>query len=413
MLKFFTSRNIYVFGLTLIAVGLTLSPALMSIGQFVILLNWIIDPNLFGKIKSTFKNKYFISFLVIFAIHIVGLLYTTNFQYAFKDIRIKLPLLIIPLVVASSARLNEKELRVIFYSLIYSVLASSLYSTYLYLNIDNSNVDTLRSISPIISHIRFSLITCVAFYICIYLFIRDYNHNTIDFKSYLLLILAAWFFVFIGILGARAGYLSILIAGLYVAFNAVLKSKKYIYLWLALSAFIVLPIMMYKLSSSVERRVSEVFSEIDNYKKGGNPTGHSVTQRFVYWKIALELFKDKPLLGQGTGDIDDAYKNYYASHETPLSKEYQFRAHNQYFTIICTFGIIGFLFFIYGLAYPFLSRRLHTEMLASVFMIILLLSMLTEDTIETQAGATFFAYFYSLFILNWKQNDKLQESLQP
>ncbi len=406
MFKSISSRHIFILGLSLIAIGLTLSPALMSIGQFVLLLNWIIDPNFFSKLKSTFSNKYILAFLGIFIIHILGLIYTSNFQYALKDIRIKLPLLIIPLVVSSSEKLNEKELKIIFYTLIASVFSSSLYSTYLYFNIQNEATDTLRSISPIISHIRFSLITCIAFFICIYLFIKDYQNNQRTILSYIWILLAVWFFVFIGILGARAGYLSILIGGIYIAVYAVIKSKKYIYMWLTLAAFIILPVLMYQLSSSVERRVKEVFSEIDNYNRGGNPTGHSVTQRFVYWKIALELFKEKPLLGQGTGDIDDAFKNYYATHETPLAKEVQFRAHNQYFTIICTFGIVGFIFFLFGILFPYLGLKLNDEMLASVFMIILLLSMLTEDTLETQAGATFFAYFYSLFILNWKSTYK-------
>jgi len=33
-----------------------------------------------------------------------------------------------------------------------------------------------------------------------------------------------------------------------------------------------------------------------------------------------------------------------------------------------------------------------------VFLIIAILSMLTEDTIESQAGVTFFAFFYSFFL---------------
>jgi len=38
------------------------------------------------------------------------------------------------------------------------------------------------------------------------------------------------------------------------------------------------------------------------------------------------------------------------------------------------------------------------------FFCIALLSMLNEDTLETQAGVTFFAFFYCFFI--WGKEDK-------
>ena len=35
------------------------------------------------------------------------------------------------------------------------------------------------------------------------------------------------------------------------------------------------------------------------------------------------------------------------------------------------------------------------------------LSMINEDTLETQAGATFFAYFYSLFLFAYKSKNQI------
>ena len=47
-------------------------------------------------IKKSIKNKFLILFISLFIIHLLGLLYTSNFRYAFKDLDIKLPLLILP-----------------------------------------------------------------------------------------------------------------------------------------------------------------------------------------------------------------------------------------------------------------------------------------------------------------------------
>jgi len=42
-----------------------------------------------------------------------------------------------------------------------------------------------------------------------------------------------------------------------------------------------------------------------------------------------------------------------------------------------------------------------------VFFIIVMLSMIPEDTIESQAGVTFFAFFYSLFLFGKKEEDPI------
>ena len=42
-----------------------------------------------------------------------------------------------------------------------------------------------------------------------------------------------------------------------------------------------------------------------------------------------------------------------------------------------------------------------------VFLVISLSSMLTGDTIETQTGVSFFAFFYSLFLFGRKENDAI------
>ena len=71
---------------------------------------------------------------------------------------------------------------------------------------------------------------------------------------------------------------------------------------------------------------------------------------------------------------------------------------HQYLSITVGFGIIGLVWFLVSLLYPYLSSKRNRTYLYTVFMVILLLSMLPEDTIETQAGVTWFAFFNSLLI---------------
>lgn len=391
----FRQQNVMLFALCLIAIGLPLSPALMSIGQGVLILSWLVFPKSWPKWSEISKQREVFVFLLIFILHIVGLLYTSNFAYAWKDIRIKLPLLLIPLTVLFIVGLEAKHRIIIYLTVLVATLISSAYSMYIYSTIDFSRVDTLRSISPIISHIRLSLICCVSIFLAFHLF--QNSKNTIVRVA--LIAAAVWLLLFIGILGARAGYLSIMISATAIGCFELLRKNMWKTLVLAVVLAVTIPLAMYNYIGSVKKRVNEVFFEIDNYNKGGNPSGHSITQRFVYWGIAKNIFQSSPVIGVGTGDIDDAYKRYYATHTTPLSKEFQFRAHNQYFTVLCTFGIVGLIVFLFSLFFPFYARGGFENKLGTALLIIIMLSMLTEDTLETQAGATFLAYFYSLFIL--------------
>jgi O-antigen ligase len=326
-------------------------------------------------------------------------LYTSNFEYAINDLKIKLPLLIFPIIIASTKQLSWVELRFILYCLIVSVFASSIYSLIIYSSTDIGKVDTLRNISPIISHIRLSLIICLSLFAIIHIILKS-GKKISSALNIVLILIAIWFFIFIGILGARAGYLALLSCSIIIFIYQIVATKKWNFVIILISATILLPILMYKYVPSVSQRVSEVTNEINQYKDGGNPSGHSITQRFEYWKIAKHIFVSNPIIGVGTGDINDEFKLYYETHDTPIKKEFQFRAHNQYFTILCTFGILGFAIFIFAFIQPYFKGIHKYSLLPTVYIIITMLSMLTEDTLETQAGATFVSFFFSIFLLS-------------
>jgi hypothetical protein len=65
-----------------------------------------------------------------------------------------------------------------------------------------------------------------------------------------------------------------------------------------------------------------------------------------------------------------------------------------------TFGLPGILFFLAWLFVPGLINRKTLHPVYYAFMFVFLISMLTEDTLETQAGVSFAVFFSCLFLLN-------------
>ena len=137
----------------------------------------------------------------------------------------------------------------------------------------------------------------------------------------------------------------------------------------------------------------QVIWEVDNYIRGNNPSGHSVTQRIEYYKSAYHIFKENILIGVGTGDLKIAYNDYYNKSNSILEKKWRLRAHNQYLTFLVAFGVIGFLWIMFSLFAPIYFEQGFRSYLFFIFFAIAFLSMINEDTLETQTGATFFAYF--------------------
>ncbi len=151
-------------------------------------------------------------------------------------------------------------------------------------------------------------------------------------------------------------------------------------------------------SASFSSRWQKLVWEFTKYKRGENPSGHTLTMRLEFWKTATTIIKKNVLIGVGTGDIQDSFNKTYIETHTKLDKRWWLRCHNQYLAITVAFGVLGLLLFLFFIIYPALALRKELHPLYWCFYIILLVSFITEDTLENQAGVTFFAFFNSIFI---------------
>lgn len=129
-----------------------------------------------------------------------------------------------------------------------------------------------------------------------------------------------------------------------------------------------------------------------------NPNGHSLLQRLEYWQAGSDLLAKNFLIGVGTGDIQVAFDSHYQINDSALNDQNRLRTHNYYITIWLTFGIVGLILFLWIHFELFKTVRNEQNLIGLCFLWILLISYLTEDTLETQVGVTFFAFFLAIFI---------------
>lgn len=144
-----------------------------------------------------------------------------------------------------------------------------------------------------------------------------------------------------------------------------------------------------------ERRIYDFFVEWQSMGSIQSMNGHTFRMRIIYWKSGIQLIKENFLLGLGTGNVPDELKAYHEKKNKPLAMEFRNRSHNQYITTFLNSGIIGFTLFLLFLIIPWwVTKPANPIMLGS--WLVLLFSMISEDTLETQAGVGIFIWIMIL-----------------
>lgn len=150
--------------------------------------------------------------------------------------------------------------------------------------------------------------------------------------------------------------------------------------------------------SQIRQRFDEIAYEIGQYRALGRANGHSVTMRLEYKKIGFDLVRQHWWSGVGTGDTQVAFSAAHAQKDNGLEPRWWLRAHDQYLTWAVSFGVFGLAWILFSLLWPAWQLGAGRHGLFLAWAIIFGLSNLSNDTVETQAGATFFALYYTLFV---------------
>ncbi len=150
-----------------------------------------------------------------------------------------------------------------------------------------------------------------------------------------------------------------------------------------------------QLKMGVIGRLYSVKHEINN---NYDPNGHSLLQRFEYWKTAGHIIQQNWLIGVGNGDVQNTFDYQYEKDKSLLLPKFRVRAHNMYLTVWISFGIVGLLIFILFITSYFRQAIKNNEILAVMFISIAIVTFMIEDTIETQLGVCIFSLFVGLFI---------------
>ncbi len=143
-------------------------------------------------------------------------------------------------------------------------------------------------------------------------------------------------------------------------------------------------------------RIAEVFTYFS--KSDPNAAENSLHFRRLIWEIDVNILKDSWLFGIGPVKLqqylDMAYfKVSVISQQIIVS----YNTHSEYLNQWICFGLGGFLYFISTFVIHIKKALLQTNVLYLSFMLIVMISCLTENILSRQSGILFVALFSALF----------------
>lgn len=134
---------------------------LMSIGTILLAVQWFMFPGARRGWKMFRENRLAVLMAGLYFIHLVWLFNTSDFGYASKDLRIKLPLLILPIIIGG-APISRKQVKYALIALAVGTWVASI-RTYLQYDQVESGFFDFREMVVGINHIRLSLMMVVVF----------------------------------------------------------------------------------------------------------------------------------------------------------------------------------------------------------------------------------------------------------
>jgi hypothetical protein len=235
-----------------IAFGLPLNKVVMSIAMMVGLLNLLVQANFGTYWKRIKANQLFILISLFWFLHIIGLLWTTNSSFAFNDIRVKLPLIVIPLLFTIQP-IEFKEQKWLLRFFLGSLILTSLYNFLSYQQLFGyRDYNDIRGLSLFGSHIRYGILIAFGAVISLFQFFKTTSGKII----YLLLFI--WFTYYTYFSQIISGTLAIVFGCLSLIFLILYQYRKVYAYILGIIVFVIpAAAIISNLSEPIKSPISE------------------------------------------------------------------------------------------------------------------------------------------------------------
>jgi O-antigen ligase len=324
--------------------------------------------------------------IAFFLYHIVGMLWSENMAFGWADVGMKASFIIVPLIVSiGNFTIQPRQFaKIVSFLLAFVVCCLLIFASWKswYYEEDNRWAYYFESeYSYFIHRSYWATYTAMASSWMLYEFFSEANgRKQIYFLCWALLSLSTVLTI------SKAGIIIWLVLSFSVFIHYVIRRKWFKLLGFGILAFAVLVMFLLFSNSRIASRFQEIPNAISTVQTSNNQSAESNTARMIMWSTSVKVIKDQWLSGTGTGDVKDALlaKNKELNNTGVVEKN--LNSHNQFLNTWAQLGIVGFV--LLGMIFLMIFRisARQKNIYGVLFGVTLILTMLFESFVETQAG---------------------------
>lgn len=210
--------------------------------------------------------------------------------------------------------------------------------------------------------------------------------------------------VFVLMLYAKAGILMMIAVYICAGIYVLVRLRNRIVTFVLLGSMVLSIVALVSFIPHTMDRITDIRQAL-NDKNIDKTSDESTRIRLLVWACAFQKIEEKWLTGYGTGDVDTVMQTTYFEQGITAAFEKRLNVHNQFLQTWLTLGIAGALLLVFYIGwYSIYMFRKPMVFPAICYLVILLLSFLTESTLQTQNGTIFTTLFGSLLATeHWRR----------
>ncbi len=385
-----------IFGAIIIMlVSLFVSRAFLTINMILFMAVTTIHKNILSQFAFFFKSPLLIAISFLFFIPFISGLWSSNWQTWLDISIIKLPFFLLPLAFGGNWQLREKQWGAIagcFLALVFVSCCWSIWQYFQNMEVINESYLKAKTLPTPLSddHVRFSWLVVIAVLCSGLLFYIAKSRNA----RLLLAALIIFFVVYLHVLSARTGLVSVYFFFLCFAIYMAVQRKK--------TVFILIPAVMAVVVASwwsfptLKNRIKYVVYDFSFLKNESLTPGTSDANRLVSLKAGWYILQQNPF-GVGAGDIRDETEKWYETNLPSIEERDKLFPSNEWLVYGDMAGWPAVLLFTIIIFFPLFIKQIRHRFFWFMLVAISIGCCLIETSLEIQFGI----FIYCFTILWW------------
>ncbi|HET6225443.1 MAG TPA: O-antigen ligase family protein [Bacteroidia bacterium] len=369
-------------------------------------INWLIEADFKQKFKRLATTRFGILFCSLYILYLIGLLYTDNLHSGTFDIQVKLSLLIFPLLYGSRP-LKKGDLKFVFFALIAGCITCSfillIRSIYNFTVTGDVSYFFYEPFSAYLIHPSY-LAMYVNLAICWVLVQLKDSEQVFGKRTLLISLLLICYLSFIVVLlSSKLGLITLTI--IYLSSFIYYCRKKYVLGLIGILLTGIIAVAIFKFVPSVAERINNSIHSL-TAPTVDNADAESTTVRMLIWKASNQVIAEHPIFGSGTGDSKDVLMAEYKKRGMTGAYEHALNAHNEFYQVFVSIGLIGFIVLCAQLFLPLFVSIKEKNSIYTFFIILIILNFLPESMLESEGGVMFYGFFNSILCFSFLPKEK-------